>query len=166
MHPVLSVALKGAAGGLAGAGVMTLAEKAEQALTGRPNSYVPGRTLAHLLRLPRPDQDRVGRNWAMHYGTGAVAGMLRAGLAAANLRGPGGSLMFTWLRLSLDQTLENATGVGAPPWTWPRRELVTDVGEKAVYAFATGAIVDALVAPAKGSSARRRLQGLRLPGFA
>jgi hypothetical protein len=165
MHPVLGGALKGAAGGLAGAAVMTLGEKAEQAFTGRPDSYVPGRTLAHLLGLGKPDEDRRGRNWAMHYGTGAAAGMLRAGLAAANLRGPGGSLMFTWLRLSIDQTLENATGVGAPPWTWPREELVTDVAETAVYAFATGAIVDALVPPGRGSSARRRMTRLRLPGF-
>ena len=166
MPSVLTVALKGAAAGLVGASVMTLAEKAEQAVTGRPNSYVPGRTLAHLLGLPRPDRDRVGRNWAMHYGTGAVVGMLRAGMAAANLRGPGGSLMFTWLRLSVDQTLENATGVGAPPWTWPRHELVTDVAEKAVYAFTTGAVADALVKPGARTSARRRLQGRRLGGFA
>ncbi|GAA1422868.1 hypothetical protein GCM10009601_25040 [Streptomyces thermospinosisporus] len=29
--------------------------------------------------------------------------------------------------LTSDQILENATGVGAPPSTWPRRELVVDV---------------------------------------
>jgi hypothetical protein len=32
--------------------------------------------------------------------------------------------MHTNIRLTFDQTLENATGVGAPPWTWPRDELV------------------------------------------
>jgi hypothetical protein len=40
--------------------------------------------------------------------------------------------------------LENATGAGAPPQTWPRRELVVDVLHKAVYGFATGAVADAL----------------------
>lgn len=45
-----------------------------------------------------------------------------------------------------DQTLENVTGRGAPPWTWPRRELVVDVLHKAVYAFVTGAVADALAA--------------------
>ena len=163
---VLTAIVKGAAAGLGGATVMTAIEKAEQALTGRPSSFVPGRTLAHLVGLPRPDRDSVARNWAMHYGTGAFAGVLRAVMSAANLRGPGASLMHTQLRLSIDQILENLTGVGAPPWTWPREELAIDVFHKAVYAFATGVVTDALVQPVPRSSARRPLQSLRLGGFA
>jgi hypothetical protein len=54
--------------------------------------------------------------------------------------------MHTNLRLSLDQTLENATGAGAPPWTWPRDELLVDVAGKAIYAFATGAVADRIAA--------------------
>jgi hypothetical protein len=40
--------------------------------------------------------------------------------------------MFTIIRLANDQTLENITGQGAPPWTWPRDELLVDVLHKAV----------------------------------
>ncbi|GAA4573154.1 hypothetical protein GCM10023176_37560 [Micromonospora coerulea] len=54
--------------------------------------------------------------------------------------------MFTVVRLTSDQILENATGVGAPPQTWPRRELAVDVLHKAVYGFVTGAVADALAA--------------------
>jgi hypothetical protein len=96
----------------------------------------------------------------------AVAGAMRGVMAAANLRGPWASLSHTHLRLATDQLLENATGSGAPPWTWPRDELVLDAAHKAVYASATGAVADALVAPLPGSSAERRAQGLRLKGFA
>jgi hypothetical protein len=145
---------------------MTLVEKAEQAVTGRPNSYVPARTLAHLVGLPAPDDDRRLRNWVMHYGTGAVAGVLRGVMSRANLRGAEASLLHTGLRLAIDQTLENGTGVGAPPSTWPRRELVVDTLHKAVYAFATGAVADALIQPSPTSSVRRPAQRLRLPGFA
>ena len=159
-------ALRGAVAGLAGAAAMTLGEKLEQRLTGRPSSYVPARTLAHLLGMSSPDADRWGRNMAMHYGTGAVAGALRGLMSASNLRGPLASLMFTEIRLSIDQTLENGTGVGAPPWTWPHDELAIDVLHKAVYAFATGSISDALVSPAPSSSAARPAQGRRLAGFA
>ena len=162
----LSVILRGAAAGMAGAGVMTAVEKAEQRLTGRPDSFVPGRTLAHVLGLPKPDRDDRVRNLAMHFGTGALVGVVRAGMARANLRGPLASLMHSSLRLSVDQTLENATGVGAPPWTWPRDELVIDLLHKEVYAQVTGAIADALVAPAPGSSVRRPLQSRRLRGVA
>src|SRR3954447_17589079 len=107
---------------------MTPVEKVEQALTHRPSSYVPGRTLAHLLRLPDPGSDRRGRNLAMHFGTAATAGVLRAVMAESTLRGPTASFLHTWVRLAIDQTLENRTGVGAPPPTWPRDELAIDVG--------------------------------------
>jgi hypothetical protein len=136
--------LAGIAGGLAGTVVMTLGEKLEQLATKRPDSYVPAHTLARLLRLPKPDQDRWVRNMAMHYGTGALVGILRGVMAEAGLRGPQAASLFTPLRLTVDQTLENATGVGTPPWTWPRDELAIDVAHKAVYALATGAAVDRL----------------------
>lgn len=67
--------------GVAGVAAMTLAENAEQALTGRPNSYVPGHTLERLLRLPaRPDQERLGLNWAIHW-QGIALGAVRAWMA-------------------------------------------------------------------------------------
>ena len=162
----VSTMARGAAAGLAGAAAMTAVEKAEQALTGRPDSYVPGRTLAHLVGLADPDSDRLTRNLAMHFGTAATAGVLRAAMSAANLRGPAASFLHTWVRLAIDQTLENRTGVGAPPASWPRDELVIDVAHKAVYAFATGAVADALIRPVAGTSAERPAQRLRLPGFA
>ncbi|WVR06708.1 hypothetical protein IAU60_003740 [Kwoniella sp. DSM 27419] len=81
---------------------MTTGEKIEQALTKRPNSHVPGLTLARLIG--RPDSDKVKLNLIMHYG----------------------------------QTLENAVGSGALPWTWPVDEQVIDILHKGVFAFATG----------------------------
>jgi hypothetical protein len=127
---------------------------------------VPGHTLGRLLGLSHPDRDVTSRNLAMHYASGAVGGALRGVMAAANLRGPFASLMHTNLRLSFDQTLENLTGAGAPPWTWPRDELAIDVAHKAVYSFVTGALSDALVPPARGSSAERRALGQRRKAFA
>jgi hypothetical protein len=70
------------------------------------------------------------------------------------------------LRLSFDQTIENATGAGAPPWTWPRDERLIDLSHKALYALVTGALSDALVTPVNSSSARRPRLGARLKGFA
>ena len=136
----------GALAGAAGVMAMTLGEKAEQAVTGRPNSYVPAHTLERLLGLPeRPDSKRLWLNWTMHYGQGIVLGVLRAAMARRGLRGPIGSFMFMNARLLNDQTLENATGVGAPPWTWPKDEQVIDLLHKGVYAFVTGAVADRLL---------------------
>lgn len=138
---------QGMVAGTAGAAVMTAGEKLEQRLTGRPDSHVPARVLARLTGLPeRPQEQSRALNLAMHYGQGALAGVVRSLMAQVGLRGPVASAKFTVLRLTNDQILENATGVGAPPETWPRKELVVDVLHKAVYAFATGFVADALAA--------------------
>ena len=115
--------VRGFVAGLAGVAAMTAAEKLEQVLSRRPNSYVPARTLERLLGLPRrPDGERLWLNWAMHWGQGIALGPVRVLMAERGLRGPVASFMFLNLRLLNDQTLENATGVGAPPWTWPSDE--------------------------------------------
>ncbi|TGD79939.1 hypothetical protein EU557_13880 [Hymenobacter wooponensis] len=125
---------------------MTLAEKVEQRFTHRPNSYVPAHTLERLLRLPhRPDEERLGMNWAMHWGQGIILGAVRGVMAARGVRGPVGSFLFLNFRLLNDQTLENATGVGALPWTWPRDEQVIDLVHKGIYAFVAGIVADRLV---------------------
>ena len=138
----------GALAGLAGVAVMSLAEKAEQAVTHRPDSYVPARTLLTLLGRAPGDRDRpVVWNHATRWGTGAVLGALRGVWAAVGLRGPQAHLAHTVVRLSTDQTLENATGVGAPPMVWPRDEHLVDLAHKAVYSLVTGLVAERLIAP-------------------
>jgi hypothetical protein len=154
---LLSAAGRGAVAGLLGVAVMTAAEKVEQVVTHRPDSYVPARTLLTLLGRRPSDADRpVVWNHAMHYGTGAVLGALRGVWAAVGLRGPRAHLAHTVVRLSTDQTLENATGVGAPPSTWPRGEEVVDVLHKAIYSVATGLLAERLIRPDLESRRGRR----------
>lgn len=138
----------GALSGLVGVAAMTAAEKVEQSVTGRENSYVPARTLLTLLGRHPMDQDKpIVWNHAMHWGTGIALGALRGVWAAVGLRGPQAHLAYTALRLSTDQTFENATGVGAPPRTWPREEHAVDVLHKAIYGVVTGVVAERLVAP-------------------
>jgi hypothetical protein len=74
--------LYGLLAGAAGVAAMTAAEKLEQTVTKRPNSYVPAHTLEHLLRRPyKPDNERLGMNWAMHWGQGIALGAVRALMA-------------------------------------------------------------------------------------
>ncbi|RHZ56143.1 uncharacterized protein CDV56_103075 [Aspergillus thermomutatus] len=141
--PVGTWVLYGCGAGLLGVAAMTVGEKIEQYFTGRPSSYVPAHTLERLLSFPtRPDNERFGLNMAMHYGQGAVAAVIRAFMSVNGIRGPFADFMFISVRLMIDQTLENWTGVGAPPWTWPVNEQIIDVLHKAVYAFVTGYFTD------------------------
>ncbi len=139
---------RGALAGLAGVAAMTVGEKAEQAVTRRPDSYVPARALLTVLGRRPGDRERpLPWNWAMHYGTGALLGALRGVWAAVGLRGPRAHLAHTVTRLSFDQTVENVTGVGAPPRTWPPREELVDVTHKAVYSLVTGLLAERWVRP-------------------
>ncbi|WP_219509002.1 hypothetical protein [Nonomuraea ceibae] len=95
----------------------------------------------------------------MHLGQGALIGVLRSTMAHVGLRGGWASLMSTVARLTNDQILENATGVGAPPQTWPRRELAVDVLHKSIYGLVTGPVADALAArggPGQPHAAKER----------
>jgi hypothetical protein len=134
--------VEGAGAGLIGAVAMTAGERLEQRYTRRPDSYVPARTLQRLTGLAEAEDPWA--NLGMHLGQGALLGTLRGAMATAGLRGPWASAMFWAVRLTNDQLLENATGVGAPPWTWPRRELLIDLLHKAVYAYVTGLVADLL----------------------
>ncbi len=144
----MRAALIGAACGLVGVAAMTVGEKAEQAVTKRPNSYVPARTLLALAGR-NPDDGKQSPVWnhLMHWGTGALLGTLRGVWAVTGIRGPLAHLKHSGVRLAFDQTLENATGIGAPPTTWPLREQVVDYGHKAVYALVTGLVADRMIAP-------------------
>ena len=161
----IGAAARGLVAGLTGVAAMTAAEKLEQAFTHRPNSYVPAHTLERLLHLShKPDTERLWLNWAMHWGQGILLGAVRGLMAEQGVRGPAGAFLFTSLRLLNDQTLENATGVGSLPWTWPVDEQVIDLAHKAVYAVATGAVADRLVAGPPGVPRPRRPWALRSGG--
>jgi len=145
---LLRSAVVGAGAGLVGVAVMTAGEKLEQAVTGRPNSYVPARALRALLGRPTGDDEQPPVwNHAMHWGTGAAVGALRGVWSVTGLRGPVMNAWHTVARLAVDQTIENVTGVGAPPTTWPAAEQAVDVVHKAVYATVTGMVADRLIAP-------------------
>ena len=138
----------GAGAGLVGVAAMTAGEKVEQAITGRPNSYVPARALRGLLGLDtRDDEQPVVWNHAMHWGTGALLGALRGVWAVTGLRGPVVDVWHTATRLAFDQTVENVTGAGASPRSWPVSEQVVDVLHKAVYSVATGVVADRWIPP-------------------
>jgi len=151
----VSIVGEGVIAGTAGAVVMTLTEKVEQRFTGRRSSYVPAVTLARLTGVSDKVAERsTALNLGMHFGQAAALGVVRSMMAEGGLRGPWASFLFTTVRFSNDQTLENYTGSGAPPWTWPRDELAIDVLHKMVYGFTTGLVADRLAArrgPGRGA---------------
>jgi hypothetical protein len=141
---LLHAAMRGAVAGVAGVAAMTVGEKLEQTLTGRrPNSYVPARTLLTLFgKHPAQTRQLVLWNHAMHWGTGIVLGALRGVWAVTGIRGPLAHAHHAAVRLAFDQTLENMTGAGAPPSSWPAKEQAVDIAHKGVYSLVAGLVAD------------------------
>jgi hypothetical protein len=145
---LVRAAARGAVAGLVGVLAMTLGEKAEQRLTKRPDSYVPGRALLRLLgRRPPESAHPAVANHAIHWGTGALLGALRGVWSVVGIRGAQATATHAVVRVAFDQTVENTSGAGAPPSTWPARERVVDYAHKGLYAVTTGLLADRWVRP-------------------
>jgi hypothetical protein len=153
---MLDGASRGMLAGAGGVAVMTMAEKIEQRITDRPDSYMPAHVIERLLGLERKsDNERRGLNLRVHFGQAILLGGMAGADGGRWAEGPRASAVFTVIRLANDQTLENVTGLGARPWTWPKDELVIDVLHKAIYAFTTGAIADRLATDPPWEESRR-----------
>ena len=151
---LVTAAGRGALAGLAGVLVMTIGEKVEQRFTGRQNSYVPARALLTIVgRQPAEATTPMSWNHAMHWGTGALLGALRGVWSATGIRGAEATATHAVVRLAFDQTVENTTGVGAPPSTWPASERALDLAHKGIYSLVTGLVADRWIRP----SAQTRL---------
>ena len=129
----------GLAAGAVGTVALTIAEKAEMAVTGRKPSTVPGQVGAKLSgRDPDTNPDVVERldpvvHWAHGIGLGAVRGLLDV----AGMSRSAATLVFFPIVWTGDAALYGTLGIAPPPWRWTRQELATDLFGKGVLAFAT-----------------------------
>lgn len=137
---------RGVAAGAIGTVALTIAEKAEMRLTGRPASTMPGQVAAKLSgRDPNREPDLVQRlNAITHWTHGVAMGATRGLIDAAGLRPATASAVFYGVVWGGDAMLYRALGLAPEPWNWERRELLTDLYGKGVLAFATSGAYIAL----------------------
>ncbi len=128
----------GMVAGAAGTAAMTLAQRAEMGVTGRPPSTTPGQFGALLLRRDPAEAARLTP--AVHTAFGVTMGALR-GLLGAGASRSAAHFALLW---SGDALLYKATGIADWPWRWSRREWVSDLVGKGAYALGTGAAYDRL----------------------
>lgn len=141
---------RGMLAGAVGTIAMTVSERLEMAASGREASTVPGQVGAHLLPRQNPNSalDVQRLNSPVHWAHGIAMGALRGALDQAGLRGPEASAAHFALLWGGDAALYRALGIADVPWRWDADELASDVLHKGVYAAVTGAVYDALSAPA------------------
>lgn len=140
--------MRGMVAGLVGTVAMTLSEKLESAVSGRPPSTVPGQVGAHLVpgKDPARTADVHGLNAPVHWAHGVSMGAVRGLLDSAGLSGPAATAAHFALLWGGDAALYKTLGIAKAPWEWSADELATDLLHKGVYAVVTGAVYDALSA--------------------
>ena len=103
---------------------MTGTNKLEQMITGRPNSYVPARTIGNHLGVSadfyRKNTDLL--NHVHHFGMGMLAGPVRALMSYYGVIGPVAAFIHTGVRIMMDQTVELTAGP-LPPVRLPELEV-------------------------------------------
>ena len=136
---VLEAVGLGLVAGAVGTVALTLAEKAEMALTGREASTVPGQVGARLAgRNPDANRELVERlNGPVHWSHGISMGAVRGLLDPAGLGPLAATLVFYPLVWGGDTALYRALGIADVPWRWERADLLRDLYGKGVLAFAT-----------------------------
>ncbi len=140
---------RGMVAGAVGTAAMTVTERLEMAVTGRPGSQVPGKVGAHLTpgKDPASPADVAQLNTAVHWTHGITMGALRGALDVAGIRGSQATLTHFALLWGGDAALYRALGIAEAPWRWSADELATDMTHKGVYAAVTGVTYDALTSP-------------------
>ncbi|GGY07422.1 hypothetical protein GCM10010384_09830 [Streptomyces djakartensis] len=100
-----------------------------------------------MTGLPeRPGPQPLPVNWGMHYGQAALLGVLRSVMAQAGLRGPVASAKFAVVRLTNDQISGERDGRRRPTADLAPQGTRRGPAAQGLYAFATGAVADALAA--------------------
>lgn len=149
--------LFGLAAGIVGTVALNIANKVEQSLTGRPNSFVPAHTFQRIFGLEeKADKNSGPANTAFQWGIGALSGAMRGVMSQAGMRGPYATFVHLAARVCTDQSLENVVGMSAAPWTWPYDEQILDIAHKGAYAIVTGIITDSLVHSSRAAASNRR----------
>lgn len=76
---------------------------------------------------------------------GVMTAPIRSIMSYYGIIGPFASFVFTGVRLLAEQTVENAAGTSAAPWTWPINEQVIDLLHKGVFSLVVGYTTDKMV---------------------
>jgi len=130
---------RGRAAGVAGTAALTLSQRAEMALTGRPASDLPASVAERALRTKFHGRTRDRVAVATHWVNNTQVGLSRAALDAFGVRGTAATAG-TFAAYVGGSTLMFAT-LGLPQS--PRRRAL-DLAHAAVYAVAASAVYERL----------------------
>jgi hypothetical protein len=129
----------GLVAGVVGTVALTLAEKAEMALSGRKPSTFAGQVGAKLCgRDPEAHPQLVGHlNPLVHWTHGIALGPIRGLLGLAGLSPPAATLAFYAVVWGGDAALYRMLDLAPSPWRWQPSELATDLFDKGALAAGT-----------------------------
>jgi hypothetical protein len=150
------VAGRGLAAGFAGTIALTVSQRIEMSLTGRPPSDLPARVAEGVLGISPRGRSRALVAFGTHWLNNTTSGLGRALIAGTGLRGaPAAGATFV-LYLGGSAFLFTRLGLAPPPWRRGARELAIDMIHAGVYSVATSTVYELLDRPGTAGEEERR----------
>jgi hypothetical protein len=144
---------RGLAAGFAGTVALTVSQRIEMRLTGRPPSDLPARVAEGVFGISLRGRRRKLAAFAAHWCNNTSSGLARALLDRVGLRGaPAAGATFV-LYLGGSALLFGRLGLAPPPWRRPPRQLGVDVVHAGVYSVVTSTAYE-LMAPGEPEARR------------
>lgn len=134
----------GLVAGLIGTVAMTISEMVEARLTKREASTVPGQVGAKLSGHGEDPATVKRLNTPVHWTHGISLGAVRGLLGLTPLGPVWATVVHYGAVWGGDVLLYRSLGIAPWPWKWERRELITDLFHKGVYAVVTGVAFELL----------------------
>jgi hypothetical protein len=151
---VRGAAARGLAAGLAGTVALTISQRIEMSLTGRPPSDLPARVAEGVLGISPSGRNRALVAFATHWFNNTASGLGRALLAGGGLRGARAAGATFVLYLGGSTLIFRRLDLAPPPWRRGARQLAIDVVHAGVYSVATNTAYELLDRPDAGGEVR------------
>jgi hypothetical protein len=140
----LDTAARGLAAGFAGTVALTVSQRIEMSLTGRPPSDLPAQVAEGMLGIRPRGRRREQVAFATHWVNNTASGLGRAALGAVGLRGASAAAGTFILYLGGGALLFSRLDLAPPPWSRGAGPLAVDAIHAGVYAVATSTVYELL----------------------
>jgi hypothetical protein len=131
--------------GLAGTLGITLANNFERSLTHRPHNNTPAFAVEKMLDIiPKKSEDEHRLSLIAHWGYGISWGLFRSALDEAGVEGWTATAVHYTAVFGVALFALPAMNIYPPVKKWPRRRIITDAIEHAIYSAVAGMTYQAL----------------------
>jgi hypothetical protein len=141
---VMNAVSRGVVAGFAGTVALTVSQRVEMRVTGRPPSDLPAQVAEGILGISAQGRKRELVAFATHWVNNTASGLGRAALGGAGVRGAPAVVGTFVLYLGGGAVLFSRLGLAPPPWRRGAGPLAIDAIHAGAYSVVTSTVYERL----------------------